>query len=80
MATYKVTAPRADFTGEIGGVGFYKGEANFAAAEGEFHGALSYFARKGYQIERLDAPAEPVEADEAEKKTARRTTSKGADQ
>ncbi|MEO3860879.1 hypothetical protein [Acrocarpospora sp. B8E8] len=56
MAFYKITAPDRKYTGEVGGIGFYKGVAE--CVDGGTHSAgLNYCRRKGYTVEALDGPA-----------------------
>lgn len=58
MTTYRVSAPVAAFTGEVGKCHFVKG-----VYEGEVEdGPLAYFRQAGYTVEDLDAET----ADETE--------------
>lgn len=66
MRFYKITAPTADYSGQVGGVGFHKGVAR--ATEDEIGTALDYFARKGYDIEVVEETPAKAEVTEQEPK------------
>jgi hypothetical protein len=54
---YTVTAPNAEFTGEIGGVAFYHGAAT---VESEQASTLGYFRRRGFTL--TPAEGEPQQS------------------
>jgi hypothetical protein len=67
MTQYKITAPVADFRGEVAGVVFSQGQALLTVAEDaeRVDGvtslprpnlALAYFLRKGYTVEKVEKP------------------------
>lgn len=60
MTKFRISAPVATFTGEVGGCAFGKG-----VYEGEVgDGPLAYFRVQGYSVEELDdAPPEPEEVE-----------------
>ncbi|MEV0619594.1 hypothetical protein AB0I81_40190 [Nonomuraea sp. NPDC050404] len=60
MRFYKITAPSADYSGTVGGVGFHKGVAR--VAEDEAGTALDYFRRKGYSVEVVEETPAKAEA------------------
>ncbi|MFH8792199.1 hypothetical protein [Streptomyces sp. NPDC017941] len=60
MTTYNITAPEKDFSGEVAGVVFSKGEATLDSEHEHATAALSYFSRRGYGING-DADVEPRE-------------------
>lgn len=60
MGSFKITAPAADFSGEVVGVHFVRGVGT--ATDDTDGAALAYFRRRGYVVERADEPAaEPSE-------------------
>lgn len=70
MTQYKITAPVADFRGEVAGVLFDRGQAllnvdpaadlaDGATALSKPQAALAYFKRKGYGIEEIEPGEDP---------------------
>lgn len=60
MTKYTITSPERDFSGEVAGVVFSKGEATLDSDHDHAAAALSYFSRRGYGING-DAAAETRE-------------------
>ena len=57
MTTYRVTAPVASYTGDVGSISFAKGRA--LVNDTDNAGALEYFRAQGYLVEDVaDLPAE----------------------
>ncbi|QVJ03057.1 hypothetical protein KGD82_13565 [Nocardiopsis eucommiae] len=63
MTRYDVTAPVADYNGEVGGVRFYKGRAHVDASTNG--AAVAYMRRRGYTLTEVrEAEPEKTEASE----------------
>jgi len=60
MDEYRVTTPVKDFSGEVAGVAFVKGEAVTSSGP-----ALAYFRSAGYGVEHIPPHPPPVEQDPA---------------
>ena len=63
---YKITAPDANYTGQVGRVVFHRGTARVPASE-SITAELAYFNRRGYRVEVVEetpaaAPDKPVKA------------------
>ncbi|MFI0593697.1 hypothetical protein [Streptomyces griseus] len=61
--THKISTPVAEFNGQVAGVWFVNGEA-----ETDSEGAVSYFERHGYTVERIGSdPADDGDQGDGDK-------------